>query len=157
MTVNTLAFSLFSRCSHHSAFGHDRRLVNWLRIKFCDVDAGQSLLTLLPARSFLFSFSFFHLFSFFISYFSSCENGFKLKQLQDITHKRDFISKLIVITVTREICLWIHYLFSLLVSCFVCGFVLFALTQRISSLIFVTLISILNIHTVCFWSCRVHS
>ena len=45
-------------------------------------------------------------------YFSSCEKLVQTyKRLQDITHKQYFISKLVVITVTREVCLWIHLLY----------------------------------------------
>ena len=39
-------------------------------------------------------------------YFNNCENGFNLKWLHDIAHKHYFISKPIIITVAKEICLW---------------------------------------------------
>ena len=50
------------------------------------------------------------------------ENKFQLKRLQDIAHKWYFISKLIVIDVTREIGLWMHFTY---------GFILFVYVKLI--------------------------
>ena len=40
MTVKILAFLLFSRRIHLSAFDQERHLVSWMRIKFSDVGTG---------------------------------------------------------------------------------------------------------------------
>ena len=49
MTANIMAFSLFNSCSHISAFDHERHLVSWLHIMFCDVGAGYNILACISA------------------------------------------------------------------------------------------------------------
>ena len=75
--IYIFAINQLNRCSHLSAFDQERHLVSWLHIKFCDVGAGQIIISIL-----------------FSLYLSSCENGFKIKRLQDIGDKLHFINKL---------------------------------------------------------------